>query len=70
MPSICSVGISQGAVDVKLPLAEMNYARTDRAAEELGLAVITLKKWRKQGKGPVFVKRGARVLYPVAELIA
>lgn len=55
---------------MKLPLSEMNYARTARAAEELGVAVITLKKWRKQGKGPVFVKRGARVLYPAAELIA
>jgi len=33
-----------------------------------GIAKTTLAKWRKEGKGPVFVKRRARIEYPSKEL--
>jgi predicted site-specific integrase-resolvase len=33
-----------------------------------GIPKTTLAKWRKDGKGPVFVKRGGRIEYPVREL--
>lgn len=43
---------------------------TQQAAERLGLARATLAKLRAQGGGPPFVKLGAKVLYPEAELCA
>lgn len=42
----------------------------DTAAAYLGLKRKTLDNWRTQGRGPRYVKFGARVLYPVAELDA
>ena len=71
MPSIpCRHPILE--VDVHYyPLSELEYVNTKRAAKELGIAVITLKKWRMQGKGPPFIKlETRRVLYPTADLIA
>lgn len=43
---------------------------TPRAAEYLGLAPKTLDNWRTSGRGPKFLKLGARVLYPQTELDA
>lgn len=47
----------------------MNYDRF-RAAEYLGIALKTLDKWRCAGRGPRYLKLGARVLYPQGELDA
>lgn len=44
--------------------------RRDAAARFLGLATQTLDNWRSAGRGPRFVKMGARVLYERAELEA
>lgn len=38
------------------------------AAAFLGLAPATLDNWRSLGRGPKFVKLGARVLYDRVEL--
>ena len=43
---------------------------TRKAAEYLGVAPITLKKYRLHAKGPAYVKIGARVIYDVADLEA
>lgn len=47
----------------------MNLNRS-RAAEYLGLKTKTLDNWRSTGRGPRYLKLGARVLYPQAELDA
>ncbi|MFH0809200.1 MAG: helix-turn-helix domain-containing protein [Pseudomonadota bacterium] len=40
-----------------------------QAAEQLGLAVATLRRWRWAGKGPKFRKLGAAVRYSEADLL-
>jgi predicted DNA-binding transcriptional regulator AlpA len=35
----------------------------NEVAEELGISVSTLRKWRYSGQGPRFVKLGASVRY-------
>lgn len=40
------------------------------AAERLGLAVATLRRWRWVGRGPLFVKIGGAVRYDPADLDA
>ncbi|WP_062114028.1 helix-turn-helix transcriptional regulator [Aureimonas sp. AU40] len=41
---------------------------TQEAAERLRLSVPTLARWRVQGSGPVYIKRGARVFYRPTDL--
>ena len=36
---------------------------TKQAAHYLGKAVVTLKKWRQQKKGPPYYKIGGRIEY-------
>ena len=38
------------------------------AAERLGLKVATLRAWRHQGRGPVFVQLGRAIRYLPADL--
>lgn len=38
------------------------------AAEQLAVAVATLRRWRQTGRGPRFVKIGHAVRYDPAEL--
>jgi predicted DNA-binding transcriptional regulator AlpA len=45
----------------------MNLSRQATAAH-LGIALATLDNWRSLGRGPRFLKLGARVVYPTAEL--
>lgn len=45
----------------------MNKTRS-QAADYLGIAVKTLDNWRSSGRGPRYLKMGARVVYPVTEL--
>ncbi|HSK80357.1 MAG TPA: helix-turn-helix domain-containing protein [Thermoanaerobaculia bacterium] len=40
-----------------------NYLTTQEAADLLRLKKNTLEVWRVQGRGPVFLKLGSRVLY-------
>jgi predicted DNA-binding transcriptional regulator AlpA len=47
----------------------MNLNRS-KAAEYLGLKTKTLDNWRSAGRGPRYLKLGARVLYPQTELDA
>jgi len=47
----------------------MNYDRK-KAAEYLGLQTKTLDNWRTAGRGPRYLKLGARVIYPQSELDA
>ena len=43
---------------------------TKQAASYLGYKSDTLRKWRQQGKGPVFLKRGRDVRYRLSDLNA
>lgn len=41
---------------------------TEEAAERLRLSKATLDTWRCRGGGPVFIKLGRSVRYPVANI--
>jgi predicted site-specific integrase-resolvase len=45
-----------------------DFLSTRVLAGKLGVAEQTLRIWRQQGRGPVFVKLGGAVRYPVAEV--
>ena len=47
---------------------ESEMLKREAAARFLGLAVQTLDNWRSAGRGPKFVKLGARVVYQRSEL--
>jgi predicted site-specific integrase-resolvase len=44
------------------------YLTPIQVSVRTGIAKTTLAKWRKDGKGPIFVKRGGRIEYPSREL--
>jgi hypothetical protein len=44
------------------------HLTTKEVAKRLRLNVVTLANWRVQGKGPMFIKAGRRVLYPIDQL--
>ena len=52
----------------------MNYAQTIQSLDErqaskvLGMAVQTLRNWRHQRRGPVYVKLGRSVRYQMDDL--
>lgn len=46
------------------------YLTTAELAEELHLHPITLVKWRREGRGPAFVRFGRAIRYPRAQLVA
>ena len=45
-----------------------SYLTPIQVSVRTGLAKTTLAKWRKDGRGPIFVKRRARIEYPAREL--
>jgi predicted site-specific integrase-resolvase len=45
-----------------------SYLTPIQVSVRTGIAKPTLAKWRKDGKGPLFVKRGGRIEYPSIEL--
>ena len=47
-----------------------NYLTTRQAARVVGVAEVTLKRWRAHGSGPAFYRRGSRVLYIAEEVQA
>lgn len=50
--------------------ANPSYLNDVMAAEMMGLAPITLRKWRQQGCGPSFIKIGRAVRYKLDDLVA
>lgn len=46
----------------------MKLLNEREAAERLGLAVATLRRWRWAGRGPAHLKIGSAVRYDPAEL--
>lgn len=43
---------------------ENNELWTDgTVAQCLGVSVVTLRRWRREGRGPKFIKEGRQVLY-------
>ena len=54
----------RGAAAEKLALDEYELA------SRWGMSVRTLRRWRQEQLGCVFLKLGARVIYPIAEIEA
>jgi len=46
------------------------FSDEQKAADELGLVVRTLRSWRRQGKGPAWVKIGKAIYYPDEQRLA
>lgn len=46
------------------------FVNEHAAAEELGTAVATLRRWRWAGRGPAYFKIGSLVRYDVSDLRA
>lgn len=49
-------------------MAEHSYLTPAEAADHYRTTEDTLRYWRYKGKGPKFIRAGARVLYPRAEI--
>ena len=47
----------------------MNLMKEDAVAEVLDVSVSTLRRWRTQGKGPVFRKLNGAVRYAADDLM-
>lgn len=47
-----------------------NRVREAAAANIIGLSPRTLRQWREEGRGPVFVAIGHRITYRLADLLA
>jgi predicted site-specific integrase-resolvase len=45
-----------------------SYLTPIQVSERTGITRTTLAKWRKDGNGPIFVKRRGRIEYPLKEL--
>jgi hypothetical protein len=48
----------------------IEYLTAEEAARILRAAAATLARWRTQGCGPEYIKRGGRILYTPAALEA
>jgi Helix-turn-helix domain len=46
------------------------YTDERQIAEDLGVGLRTLRKWRQQGKGPPYVKFARQIHYPLEYLEA
>ena len=42
---------------------QTNHLNQEQLAHRWRLSISTLERWRSEGKGPVFLKIGARVVY-------
>ena len=47
----------------------VNVIDEKKASKVLGVAVQTLRNWRHQRRGPVYIKMGRSVRYQVGDLI-
>ena len=52
-------------------LNNLNLSAVDekRAAKFLGVAVQTLRNWRHQRRGPIYIKMGRSVRYQIEDLV-
>ena len=55
---------TQGAV------LDGSYLTSIQASVRTGIPKTKLARWRRDGRGPVFVRRGGRIEYPARELEA
>ena len=54
-----------------LSVVELNNAWTEaELAERWGISTRTLQRWRRDGRGPDFLRIGRRVIYPLADIAA
>lgn len=51
-------------------LAHNTYLTPIQLSELWGVSEATLRKWRWEGKGPKFVKLGAKVVYRLVDIEA
>lgn len=49
---------------IRLP----GYVSDAEAAELLGYSVVNLRRLRRLGTGPAYIKRGKRICYKIADL--
>jgi hypothetical protein len=54
-------GIAMPDATMKKPPA--GFLNEEQQAEELGVTVRTIRRWRKDGTGPAFTRNGQQVLY-------
>ena len=47
---------------------QLTYLTPIQVSVRLGITRDTLGRWRKDGRGPRFVKRGGRIVYPSRKL--
>jgi predicted site-specific integrase-resolvase len=47
---------------------QLTYLTPIQVSVKLGITKDTLVRWRKNGRGPLFVKQGGRIVYPLREL--
>jgi hypothetical protein len=58
-------GKGPGKMTARADLTNARYLNEIEAATYTTLARRTLQKYRASGDGPVFLKRGGRIIYPV-----
>lgn len=51
-----------------MPTTEQGAMNEKQAAGFLGVSIPTVRKWRFEGRGPVYVKMGRRVVYLTDDL--
>ena len=49
-------------------LVGSSYLTPIQASVRTGIPKTKLARWRRDGRGPVFIKRGVRIEYPAREL--
>ena len=47
----------------------MKFISELQLAELIGIKAPTLRKWRWEGKGPIFIKMGHRVMYSMEDVM-
>jgi predicted site-specific integrase-resolvase len=47
---------------------EKRYLNTEEASEYTGIPVNTLRRWRYEGRAPIYTKPAGRALYDVRDL--
>lgn len=54
----------------KDPQTQCRFLSEEQAAKHVNLSTKTLQRYRTTGKGPLFIKVGARILYDLSDLDA
>ena len=58
---------TQAIIETPKPIV-LDIIEDTEVAELLGVSVLTLKRWRRIGKGPCFVKIGRRAAYQISDI--